>query len=181
MFFPYLLVAFPHFFGFLPQFFFLPQILLVFPNFSLFPNIFFVCFLSPIFFLFFFNFGGCSPPPKKIRFFFPPNFRVFPNFFQFFSKISIFFLQISCSPTVWMGRRKGRSPKLYWKTPRAWKRGSATPKILWSRPWRRRSRDPGGFGICWKSSFSPKLNTGTKGVLENGGRGLGGTPKFGGS
>lgn len=50
------------------------------------------------------------------------------------------------SPKVWMGLRKGRSPKLYWKTPLAWKRGRASPMSFCSRSCPARMREPSGFG-----------------------------------
>lgn len=69
-------------------------------------------------------------------------------------------------PTVCMGFLYGSSPKLYWKTPLAWKRGMATPIILWRRSCMRRRAEPAGFSIWSKSSFSPNEKTGTSHALH---------------
>lgn len=69
-------------------------------------------------------------------------------------------------PTVCMGFLYGRRPKLYWKTPLAWKRGKATPMILWKRSCTRLRVEPAGFSIWSKSSFSPNENTGTNHALK---------------
>ena len=57
-------------------------------------------------------------------------------------------------------------PKLYWKTPRPWKRGREMPMIFCSRFWTRRSKVPEVFSTWLNRLFSPKEKIGTSAALE---------------
>lgn len=70
------------------------------------------------------------------------------------------------SPTVLMGFLYGMRPKEYWKMPRAWKRGRATPMICCSRSCVQRSHVPLGFSTWSNTSFSPKEKIGTRWALK---------------
>lgn len=57
-------------------------------------------------------------------------------------------------------------PKLYWKTPRPWKRGREMPMIFCSRFWMQRSQVPEALSTWLNRLFSPKEKTGTRAALE---------------
>lgn len=102
----------------------------------------------------------------------PTKIRTYLSYPQVPCSIQALFLQPApagldlSSPTVLMGLRKGMRPKLYWKTPRPWKRGREMPMIFCSRFWTRRSKVPEVFSTWLNRLFSPKEKIGTSAALE---------------